>query len=907
MRTHRVGAMPHQQPKVGPALHHDQQQPHQSEGRGGNNRVRVHSGMSLEDLKRETALRLAQSEGLEGDSPGSDGRVGGVIQEPPPSSRHQMTHQVVVPHSAAAHYQPQQQQRHHRRRPNRTREGGKGQGSGQQHHPNPVASYLLREGEPSPPPAAMMASSTRPSPSLFPAYIAPGGRESARNYSNAQLGVVGVVAMQSTPGQRTPSSSSQQQQSSTPRTPHNHRATVLKDRGSAENSVGSDPTLSSGVGEGCVGGRIGGEEIGGHYGGGGFGQQRTTNGAIAKTSPLWPSVSKGYHPREQNSNRGWGMGSGRRAVASGGTRSQLVKETRSMADERPTPAKDQSMEGQILFSSPKSRLREVVPSTPTPEYGEPTRGKQPWMRSPDQHSGVYSKGGVGLGGGGVGYYGNSKDHHKKQQHQSKLPHGLTVQELKEMTRARLAAEAEAGHPDGSSDQSVHSSGTRGSMGSSDQFAAQYNEYNYLNNHGPGPWPYQGRRQVRQMQARNSPHHYGHPMHPSPVVGPGPHQFKGRPPPSIDPGQLSPAFGGDMWETASAASSTITHDSNAMIFNRGRAFSAGATNAAPHSFEQHQAAYYDSISSSNAAANRQRCATMPPPGMSRPREYLQNLFSNNDRERLAIPPLSEPRLHLRTAGGLDDCDVTAPAADSCPSSSLSSPPRQGRGSGGATSAFVPIGRTMTDHQFLPNSPPKHFVRSKFGLGDRAFSTSSAASQGHGDLPSSMAEAVLGSISSVSAQGAPMWGQEIVASPFHQTEREMELPFLVSESSDKANSAFCDDLLPEGSGSMSFFSSGGESSNFFTGNSGERMLVGTHSWGGSEDGPTHDDFSADFSNLLNLTGLNGPPLRGRAATEPVWFRGSDALLVSRIDPEHHVETSDEKGAFVNFNPSKKSEEY
>ena len=85
------------------------------------------------------------------------------------------------------------------------------------------------------------------------------------------------------------------------------------------------------------------------------------------------------------------------------------------------------------------------------------------------------------------------------------------------------------------------------------------------------------------------------------------------------------------------------------------------------------------------------------------------------------------------------------------------------------------------------------------------------------------------------------------------------------------------------------------------------MGTHSWGGSEDGPTHDGFSADFSNLLNLTGLNGPPLRGRAATEPVWFRGSDALLVSRIDPEHHVEPSDEKGAFVNFIPSKKSEEY
>jgi hypothetical protein len=115
------------------------------------------------------------------------------------------------------------------------------------------------------------------------------------------------------------------------------------------------------------------------------------------------------------------------------------------------------------------------------------------------------------------------------------------------------------------------------------------------------------------------------------------------------------------------------------------------------------------------------------------------------------------------------------------------------------------------------------------------------------------------------------------------------------------------LPEGSGSMSLFSSGGESSYIFTGNSGDRMLVGTHSWGGSVDGPSHDGFSDDFSNLLNLSGLNGPPLRGRAATEPVWFRGSDTLLVSRIDPEHHVETIDETGAFINFNPSRKSGEY
>ena len=463
-----------------------------------------------------------------------------------------------------------------------------------------------------------------------------------------------------------------------------------------------------------------------------------------------------------------------------------------------------------------------------------------------------------------------------------------------MTRARLAAEAEAGHVDGSSDQSVHSFGTRGSsMGSSDQFPSQSNnEFNYPNNHGSGPWPYQGRKQAQQqMQARNSPHHYNHPSYPSPVVGPGPHHLKGKPPPPTDPGHLSPAFGGDIWETASAASSTITNDSNAMAFNRGRAFSAGHTNIASQSFERLQAAYYDSVSSSNAAANRQRCATVSPPGMSRTREDLQYLFSTNDRERLAIPPLSVPPMRLRTAVGLD----VAPGPASRPSSSMSSPPLDDVGGrGDAMSAFVPIGRTMA-------SPPRHFVRSKFGPGDRAFSTSSAASQGHGDLPSSMAEAVLGSVSSVPASGAPIWGQ-VIASPFRQNDQEMDLPFLVSENSDNAKSAFCDDLLPEGSGSMSLFSSGGESSYIFTGNSGGRMLVGTHSWGGSVDGPSHDGFSDDFSNLLNLSGFGGPPLRGRASTEPVWFRGSDTLLVSRIDPEHHVETIDET-----FNPHRKSEQY
>ena len=402
--------------------------------------------------------------------------------------------------------------------------------------------------------------------------------------------------------------------------------------------------------------------------------------------------------------------------------------------------------------------------------------------------------------------------------------------------------------------------------------------------------------MQQMQARNSPH-YSHPRHPSPVFGPGTYHFKGKAPPPADPRQLSPAFGGDAWETASATSSTIASEyqmhpeslyhhntnapftspmsnSNAMQFNRGRAFSAGANNVAPY----YQAAYYDDVSSSNAAANMQRCATVSPPGMSRLHEDQQFLFSNNDRERLAIPPLSEPRPRLRTAGGLGARDRSA----------VDAAPNMGSGgSSGATSAFVPIGRT-SDHQYQPNSPPRNSVGSKFGYDDRTFST---GSHGHGDLPSSMAEAVLGSITSITAPGAPIGGQLIVASPFRPTDQE--------------KSAFrMDSLLSEGPGSMSLFSTGSESKNVFTCNSRDKTLVGTHSWGGSED----DGLSDDFSYMLNLSGINGPPLRGRAATEPVWFRGSDTLLVSRIDPEHHVDTIDETGAFVNFNSSNgKSEEH
>jgi len=46
------------------------------------------------------------------------------------------------------------------------------------------------------------------------------------------------------------------------------------------------------------------------------------------------------------------------------------------------------------------------------------------------------------------------------------------------------------------------------------------------------------------------------------------------------------------------------------------------------------------------------------------------------------------------------------------------------------------------------------------------------------------------------------------------------------------------------------------------------------------------------MLSFAGVNGPALRGRAATEPLWFRGSDANLVSHLDPEYKFEGDQEE---------------
>lgn len=272
------------------------------------------------------------------------------------------------------------------------------------------------------------------------------------------------------------------------------------------------------------------------------------------------------------------------------TKSQ-PKEFRS-PDGRHTPVRDRNMEGQILFATPNQRRE--VPTTP---YSEPPRNRshRPHqnmspnynrMRSPDHQGGNHSK-----GGGGGGYYNKNQ----ANKHHSKLPHGLTVQELKEMTRARLAAESDAGVPEVSSDQSVHSTGTgENSSKASDQYSlrggssvAQSNESMTRNlvqsnesirrdysNQGLNAQAYQGQQPLQQMQPPN--HQYNYPRHPSPVfgAGPGPNNFNGKQPPV--PRQTSPAFGlsssqtrsqggsGEAWETASAASSTLASEYHHLV-------------------------------------------------------------------------------------------------------------------------------------------------------------------------------------------------------------------------------------------------------------------------------------------------------------------------------------------------------
>lgn len=599
-------------------------------------------------------------------------------------------------------------------------------------------------------------------------------------------------------------------------------AAVLKDRGSDDNSsVGSDqPTNINGGSSSSYG---------------------YENRGNARPTPNNSRAALLYKGTTAGNN------AGRTSV------SAANPPQRSPVNGRFTPTREHHLESQVLFATPNQR-RDAVPSTPSSCYSEPPRSKPVGnnynrIKSPVHHAG--------------GNHSRAQD----AQQQKQLPaHGLTVHELKEMTRARLAERREqqarlAGAediPGGgsgveglSSDQSVHSVGTHGSTKSGPcKLSNEPVTRNLVQSNDSVR--YQG-----QQQMHNIPQYNNYPRHPSPEFG-------------TTAGGKEPQFNG---------------------FNRGRCFSAEATTGVPSSFEKHQASYYDNVPLTGTA-NRQRCATVSPTGMSRLLEDRPYLFSKDDKDRLAIPPLSEPRMRLHSTGGLNTNGTAVRAF----SSSMSPPPTVGKvvsnGGNKANEELQLLSPPATVHLTSPST----MNRSKFSANDRTISTGSAAS-GLGDLPLSMAEAVLESLTSVNAPKM---------SPFRSSEQGFvgESPYRVSgESSDNSSSAFRLPGLAESSGSMSLFSSG-EPQNIFVpsdkSSGDDRMLLGTHSWGGADD---EGGLSHDFSNLLNFAAddVGAPPARTRAVTEPSWIGESGRSLVSRIDPEvnderkappHHV-SSDNAG--------------
>lgn len=243
------------------------------------------------------------------------------------------------------------------------------------------------------------------------------------------------------------------------------------------------------------------------------------------------------------------------------------------------------------------------------------------------------------------------------------------------------------------------------------------------------------------------------------------------------------------------------------------------------------------------ANRRRCATMSPPGMSRLHEDRPFLFSGDEKDRLAIPPLSEPRPRFHTTGILG-------------------------------SAFETISSRSQQHGGGPHSPPRLIDRVKFNSEDRMLSIGS-----NGDLPSSVAEAVL---ESLTASTGPMDLFDS-GSPFHSTTN-------VGLGKSPFRKMASDELYPadrnrtESTASASMFSSGAKSI-FSSDYSNDRLLSMTNSWGGEvgDENSSAFGFSHDFSNLLNFD--DGPAPRSRAQTAPCF--GENHQFLSQLDPEHRFE--------------------
>jgi hypothetical protein len=178
------------------------------------------------------------------------------------------------------------------------------------------------------------------------------------------------------------------------------------------------------------------------------------------------------------------------------------------------------------------------------------------------------------------------------------------------------------------------------------------------------------------------------------------------------------------------------------------------------------------------------------------------------------------------------------------------------------------------------------RVKFNVEDRMLSTGS-----NGDLPSSVAEAVLESLTA--SAGPDM--MDLMEGPFRSPSNNNgtigRSPFRKSSSTEDP---YMERIITESSGSGSLFSNPSQKSFFSSNNdySNERMLSVTNSWGGEVGGDYESSsfgFSQEFNNLL-IGDANGPALRGRAQTAPCF---GEHPFVSQLDPEHTLDEGYSKG--------------
>lgn len=504
--------------------------------------------------------------------------------------------------------------------------------------------------------------------------------------------------------------------------------------------------------------------------------------------------------------------------------------------------------------------RDIGASTPTSVYSEPSHhqgGHRSQPNSPHhiQGSGASARlnnhqGGFRPRPKGNGHY--SHQRHGVQGQNKMMPHGLTVQELKEMTRARLAADGDVGEV-----SSVHSGGTHGS--SSQSGSAMYANVipsqssepltrnlvqtndsirltQSFTNGKPSMHQYQ-QQQTRQYQYSSNP------RHPSPVFGASSvsSQFNNA---MQSPKPISPS-----WETGSVASTLASEYQDVNMLTNSGGGGANMPFASPmswaggegtslavnrsrcHSAEVSPIRPTGGVVSVplSADGNRRRCLTTSPMArMDRVNEDSPFWFSDGDKQRLAIPQLSQRRgTHL------------APSAFSDTSSS---PPVVG-------SAFQPIGKEVQAGLPFSNQRPL-----KLSTNDRLMSMES---HGHGELPSSMAEAVLNSLTGAPSNIGAIGGELIGSSPFRPLKNQQ-----LDEVGESPFRALNDNLLSaSGSGSESLLSSG-ESN---------RVILATHSWGGGgNDEATSNNMSLshDFNTLLNIgePAASLSPLRGRANTDP-----------------------------------------